>query len=110
MMEVMDVQEVLKSLADRLQSAANVKSVYGDPVTMGDRVVIPVARVGFGFGAGGQNLLGGGGGGGAGAHPVGIVEISPAGSVFKAFPNYRRIGAAFAAGVVFGMLMSRKRR
>ena len=109
-MGIMDVQEILKNLGERLQSAANVKCVYGDPVSSGDRTVIPVARVRFGFGAGGQHTLGGGGGGGAQAEPVGVVEITAAGSVFRSFPDYRRIGAAFAVGIVFGMLLSRRKR
>jgi uncharacterized spore protein YtfJ len=106
----MDVQEILKNLGERLQSAASVKCVYGDPVVNGDRTVIPVARVRFGFGAGGQHTLGGGGGGGVQAEPVGVVEITAAGSAFRPFPDYRRIGAAFAAGILAGMVVARRRR
>jgi uncharacterized spore protein YtfJ len=108
----MDVQETLKAISERLQSAASVKCVYGDPVTAGDRTVIPVARVKFGFGSGGSNNLvkGGGGGGGMQAEPVGVLEITSAGSAFKDFPDYRRIGIVFAAGILLGMCLSRRRR
>lgn len=101
-------------MAERLQSGATVKAVYGDPVTTGDRTVIPVARVKFGFGAGGGKRShdegGGGGGGGMRADPAGMIEISPAGTTFKAFPDYRRLATAFAVGILVGKLLSRGRR
>jgi len=104
----MDVKEILQAISERLQTAASVKSVYGDPVTVGDRTVIPVARVRFGFGAGGGNTEGGGGGGGVRAEPAGMIEISPAGTTFISFPDYRRLGAAFAFGIAAGMFLSRR--
>lgn len=106
----MDVQETLKSIGERLHSAATVKSVYGDPVTVGDCTVIPVARVRFGFGAGGGKMLGGGGGGGAKARPAGVVEVTASGSRFIAFPDYRQLGIAFGAGMLMGMLLCRRKR
>lgn len=106
----MDVHETLKSIGEKLQSAGNVKSVYGDPVIAGDRTVIPVARVRFGFGAGGKTLAGGGGGGGMRADPAGMIEITPLGSTFIAFPDYRQMGMAFAAGIVIGMFLFRRKR
>lgn len=110
----MDVKEILQAISERLQTAATVKSVYGDPVVSGDRTVIPVARVSFGFGAGGRSLAdgegGGGGGGGVRAEPAGMIEISPAGTTFISFPDYRRLAAAFAFGMAAGMLLSRALR
>ena len=106
----MDVQEILHTIGDRLQSSATVKCVYGDPITAGDRTVIPVARVKFGFGAGGGKFTGSGGGGGVRADPAGMVEVTPAGSRFIAFRDYRQLGAAFGIGILAGMLFSRRRR
>lgn len=105
----MDVKETLQAISERLQSAATVKSVYGDPVTAGDRTVIPVARVRFGFGGGGKHLQGGGGGGGVRADPAGMVEITSAGSTFIEFPDYRRLVMAFAFGIAAGMFLARRR-
>ena len=86
--------EILRTLGDRFQTSASVKSVFGDPVTVGDKTVIPVARIRYGLGAGGGSFSrdsssgsdtpsgksGGGGGGGIIASPKGVLEISPGGN------------------------------
>ena len=108
----MDVKETLQAIGERLQTGANVKTVFGDPVTAGDRTVIPVARVRFGFGAGGSDNQGGGGGGGVCADPAGVIEISPAGTTYKAFPvpDYRRVAVAFALGILIAKLFRKLAR
>lgn len=64
---------------------------YGRPVKMGDRTVIPVARVrsagGFGFGEGTEGDSGGGGGGMVDAAPVGFIEITRDRTRFEAIPD-----------------------
>jgi uncharacterized spore protein YtfJ len=114
----MNVPDLLQNLSDRLQTSASVKSVFGEPVTLGDRIVIPVARIAYGFGGGGGSAHakgplpeneGGGGGGGFAAKPAGIVEISPAGTCFMAFPDGRRICMALAAGIALGWMAGRRR-
>ena len=65
-------------LAHELGIAANAKSIYGEPVERDGVTVIPVAKVGYGFGGGGgkkENEEGAGGGGGLGMMPVGYIEI-----------------------------------
>lgn len=68
------------TIVERLQRSANVESVYGDPIVKGEKTVVPVARVAFGFGGGygtGSDSedesggRGGGVGGGASATPLG---------------------------------------
>lgn len=85
---------LLERLADRIGGKASVRSVFGEPVVCGSVTVIPVARVGFGFGGGAGRMPGrrqasaggggsgpagasegGGGGGGADARPLGFIEI-----------------------------------
>ena len=67
------VAETLHSLGDQLQVGASVRNVYGDPVDVGGRTVIPIARVSYGFGAGG------GARGSEGAESSGAeVEAAPA--------------------------------
>jgi len=108
----MDVKEILQTIGERLQTAATVKSVYGDPITAGDRTVITVARVRFGFGGGGGDIAGGGGGGGGGmrADPAGVIEITPAGTTFKPFPDFRHRAAAIATGIAIGIVLARRKR
>lgn len=73
---------------DSLQASASVNAVFGQPVTAGDKVIIPMATVqyglGFGFGEGTGQMAdkagvgtGGGWGGGVSAKPLGLVEITP---------------------------------
>ena len=84
----MTPQNIFKTISERLQTAATVKTVYGDPVVAEGKTIIPVARVRFGFGAGfGQGDTGGegvsgnaeadkGGGGGGGAGGQQFTNIS----------------------------------
>jgi uncharacterized spore protein YtfJ len=105
----MNVQELLQGLAERVSASASVKIVYGDPVVVGNRTVIPAARVRYGFGGGGgrpkgdESTGGGGGGGGrASASPCGALEITPEGTRFLAFDDRGSTGAALALGFVLG--------
>lgn len=77
---------VIRDLLTRGQASARVTTAIGDPVTVGDRVVIPVAEIiyagseGGGGGATAQADSGEGGGGG-GLHvqvrPLGCRGIGP---------------------------------
>ena len=82
----MTLQNIFKSISQRLQTSATVKTVYGDPVVAEGKTIIPVARVRFGFGAGfgegdtrGEGVSGnaeadqGGDGGGGEVRPVGFM-------------------------------------
>ncbi len=85
---------MLEGLLDRFRQVmerAGVRAVYGDPVHAHGRILIPVARVVYGFGAGGgrrqrheqeeddeeerQHDEGGGGGAALSARPVAVLEI-----------------------------------
>jgi len=108
----MDVAELIHTVSDNVGLAATAKNVYGEPITCGDRTVIPVAKVKVAFGAGGgsghrkdQEKEGGGGGGGgrAWAEPCGALEISPQGTRFIYYqdPAKLAIAAGIAAMVAF---------
>lgn len=89
----------LREVFSGLQGA---KLCYGEPVRVGDRVVVPVARVttagggGFGSGAGAPGVdgapgssdgTGGGGGGWVEAAPVGFIDVGPEGARFEPIPD-----------------------
>ncbi|MDX6672463.1 MAG: hypothetical protein QOI91_2826 [Solirubrobacteraceae bacterium] len=83
--------------------------VYGRPVKVGDRAVVPVSRVriagGFGFGSQEPGEDGGGGGGGlVDARPSGFIEVGPDGARYEAIPRDRGRLVAVAAGVAAGVL------
>jgi uncharacterized spore protein YtfJ len=103
----MDIQQLLQSFAERVSTSASVRSVYGDPVVVGDRTVIPVAQVGYAFGGGGGGKAespngGGGGGGKVFARPSGALEVTPQGTRFIDFVDRPRMGAALALGFLLG--------
>jgi uncharacterized spore protein YtfJ len=121
----------IEAIVERLTRSANARSVFGDPIERGDRTVVPVARVGYGFGGGygrsgstdesaadeqgeggagqggeGGAGQGGGGGGGSLARPVGALEITDERTRFVRFGGRTRSLAlllvGFALGVTFG--------
>ena len=108
---------MLHGLAERVSSSASAKVVYGDPVVVGDRTVIPAAQVRYGFGGGGGRRKGdeaagregsgsGGGGGGAFARPVGAIEITPRGTRFIRFDDSRILPAAVLGGFLLGFAIA----
>ena len=102
--EAMNIHELLEGVSERVSATASVKNVYGDPVTAGERTVIPVAEIRYAFGGGGGHKDGGGGGGGGrvSARPVGALEVAPGGTRFIAFDDRARMGAALALGFLLG--------
>lgn len=103
--------KTLRSLGERLQAGASVRNVYGDPVEFGGRMVIPMARLRYGFGAGGsvrgngkaRSEPGGGGGAELVVRPVGALEITEAGTRFVPFVDPVRIGMALLIGFLVGV-------
>src|ERR1019366_8297816 len=101
----MDIQQLLQTFAECVSNSASVRSVYGDPVVVGDRTVIPVAQIGYAFGGGAKADSPAGGGGGAAkayARPCGALEVPPDGTRFIDFVDRPRMGAALALGFVLG--------
>lgn len=108
----------------------NIRHVYGEPVHQGETTIIPVAKVAYGFGAGGgrrpgghavaadngqdaesvAEARGGGGGGGARLSPIGALEIGPWGTRFIRFDELPRMLAALGFGLVIGWVASRRFR
>lgn len=131
--------EFLGKLAERIGAHASVKAVFGEPIERDGLVVVPVAKVrwGFGGGAGSGPMVvrgssptiagasddasaqsagsGQGGGGGVTADPIGWLEIGPAGAQFKpivpAMPSPAFIAAStFGAAMILRALASLLRR
>ncbi len=108
-------------IGDTMQAlirSASAGAVFGEPVSAGDRVIVPAADtsagVGFGFGAGGgqgegpENTGtgsggggGGGGGGGASARPVAAIEVGPEGVTIHPVIDRTRLGIASMVTGVF---------
>jgi uncharacterized spore protein YtfJ len=110
---IVKVAKTLRSLGDQLQVGTSVRNVYGDPVNVGGRTVIPIARMSYGFGAGGSEEVksergGSGGGAGMSARPVGALEITEAGTRFIRFIDPTRLGMALVVGFLIGLTIGRR--
>ncbi len=116
----MSASEMLQNIGEKLGSTATVKSVFGEPIQVQGKTVLPIAKVAYGFGAGsgtgphknggdGHPVEGGGGGGGVRAFPAGALEITETGTRFIQFTDARALAAAFAAGALFASLFFARR-
>ncbi|WP_267642697.1 GerW family sporulation protein [Haloarchaeobius amylolyticus] len=109
----MNFSETLQSTVESLRDSAHVRTVYGDPVEHGDRTVVPVARVAYGFGGGfgeGDGSEGSGSGGGYGGGvvttPVGALEISDGETRFVRLDERRSLARGVVAGAIVGALLA----
>jgi uncharacterized spore protein YtfJ len=108
-------EDTVLSLSDNFAVKANAKSVYGEPVSVGSRTIIPVAKIGYLLGAtsGGRNgetVGGGSGGGGVGARPLGYIEITDTGSRYVELSAVKKTIAIVALGFVAGYWFCDSRR
>jgi uncharacterized spore protein YtfJ len=110
---------LLQSLKESILAQANVKAIYGEPISAQGKTVIPVAKIMYGYGAGagtggvGESSAkgeGGGGGGGVRAIPVGVIEISEQQTRFVPISDRKKLSAAVVAGVGLGLWLGFLRR
>ena len=110
---------ILQSLKESVLGQADVKAIYGQPITAHDKTIVPVGKVMFAYGAGagtggmGDNNPrgeGGGGGGAVRAIPVGVFEVGSQGTRFVSVTDRRKLASVLAAGVVIGIWLGWRRR
>jgi uncharacterized spore protein YtfJ len=108
---------VVSSIAERLRTSARVEVVYGEERKIGDKTIIPIAVVAYGFGGGSGGGAapsengasgvasggGGGGGGGVRVQPVAILEVTGDDSRVLPVIDWTRI--ITTAITMFGMWM-----
>ena len=83
----MGLEDIMKEVTSELERLVSTKTVVGEPVVAGDKTIIPVTKVSFGFGSGGgegskggnESGFGGGGGAGAKIEPVAFIVVSDEG-------------------------------
>jgi uncharacterized spore protein YtfJ len=110
----MNATSLLQQISEKLGSTATVKSVFGEPIHLNGKTVVPVAKVAYGFGGGfgmGKDASqadsrgeGGGGGGGVRAFPAGALEITEGHTRFVPFTDAGALAVAFAAGALLAGL------
>jgi uncharacterized spore protein YtfJ len=103
----MKLEDIFAAVED-MRDKANVNAVFGEPVQVADKAIIPVADIKYGFGLGfGEGATasddeeetepsgqGGGVGGGIAARPVAVLEISDMGVIVKPVMDEGRIALA----------------
>jgi uncharacterized spore protein YtfJ len=117
-------------IAEVFERNLSIRHVYAEPVHHGNTTVIPVAKVAYGFGAGGgrrpaprsaqgasasgeaagPEAQGGGGGGGARLTPIGALEVGPRGTRFVRYNQLPQLAGAFAVGLGVGALLASRFR
>ena len=126
----MAIENLLEQLSNRLGQSATVKNLFGDPVQINNRIVIPVAKISYGFGGGfGQGRKksaaeaaslgdasadgsgeGGGGGAGLSASAKGVFDITPTSVRFvPAYPTSYLVAGLVAGFLLRSFLSFRKR-
>lgn len=109
-------RSMLDRLAEVIPLHASAKVVYADPVERNGTTIIPVARVQWGFGAGGLGrgmAERGGGGGGVRATPAGYIELRDGVSRYRPIFDVGSTGALIAAGIagfLIGVVLAGIRR
>ncbi len=103
----MELEEIFEAIED-LRDKADANAVYGEPVTVGDKTIIPVADIKYGFGFGfGEGPTepdeqdddepanhGGGIVGGVAARPIAALEITDDGVVVRPVEDEGKIAMA----------------
>ena len=111
----MSAASMMQTLRDTFTSHAGVKTLYGDPIEVQGRTIIPVARISYGFGAGSgskrnEESSGGGGGGGLNSTPVGFIEVTAQRTRFVSIVPGRKLLGVAAGGMLVGLWFGRRRR
>jgi len=78
-----NVMEMLSAIVGEIKAIAKSETIIGQPITLGDKTVVPMVKISVGFGAGGGegaekdkcSGFGGGGGGGVVIEPAAFLVI-----------------------------------
>jgi len=109
----MTTHRLIEAALDKVRGTAGVKTVYGEPIKVDGKTIIPIAKVAFGA----KPVAGTEGEGsriGAYAAPLGVVELSGEETKFVAINAKKHLtiaGAVGAAvGMLFGLILGRRGR
>lgn len=109
----MSDQTFVERIAAIIQTSANARQIFGEPIERNGATIIPVARVQWGFGGGGLGhgaVERGGGGGGARSTAIGYIEVRDGASSFKPIYDPGDVATLILAslgGVLLGIVASK---
>lgn len=126
----MENQSVVERLATVFSQNASIKSVFGEPIQAGEKIIIPVSQISYGVGGGWgnngkynpeipnsslqeelkENKIHEGGGGGIYIKSKGVFEISPKCTRFIPTDNFKQVIMCVAFGFLLSKLFARGRK
>jgi uncharacterized spore protein YtfJ len=93
----MSATRLIEGALDKVRARAGVKTVYGEPITVNGKTIIPIAKVAD-----------------ACAAPLGVVEISDNETKYVPTNQKRKLTIAgtvgAGVGMVLGLILGRRRR
>ncbi len=110
----MDVKDIISSVAERIKETANVRVVFGDPITADNITIVPVACVKVAGGGGGSDKKStkdrpdedGSGGLGLGLQvvstPIGYIEVRDGEARFVDIVDKNKLAVG---GIIVGGLL-----
>lgn len=115
----MSIRAFIGGILNGLKSSASVSTVYGRPIHASGKTLIPVAKVAYGFGGGGETEKKGtfgkkniekeeGGGGGVAVKPIGVLEVTGKKTRFVPVSKKARLFGILAFGFVSGLVWARR--
>lgn len=76
----MGIENLIKTMLQEFREIVKTETVVGEPLEVGETIIVPVSKISFGFGAGGgtgkKDDGGSGTGGGGSVEPVAFIVIS----------------------------------
>lgn len=108
--------EMFRSVLDKFETASDSKTVYGDPIQVDGKTVVPVASVAYGIGMPkpslgmGESATPEAGLGGIFANPVGVLEVSGDETRFVPINDTKRVLGILALGIGIGFMLGSRRR
>lgn len=124
-------ENFIEKIASTLGQNASIKNVFGEPIHVGEKTIIPVARIAYGFGGGSGKsnkrqkkeetdatnqgeeepfAKGSGGGGGFNATAKGIYEVTPTCTRFIPANASKQILLGIAVGYFLKKFFFSKRK
>lgn len=85
------IETPVKTIFKKFANQRDVSLVYGEPIELGLKKVVPVAKVKYAVGGGGDGVGGEGGGGAFKINPVGVYEITPEDVKFKSALDWKMV-------------------
>ncbi|ARF15952.1 hypothetical protein CSV61_01045 [Sporosarcina sp. P3] len=98
------IETPIKTIFNKFANQKDVSLIYGDPIELGVQKVVPVAKVKYAVGGGGDGSGGEGGGGAFTIQPIGVYVITPDKVKFESPLDVKKLTAlTVVVGGVLGL-------